>query len=68
ELLFKFFYFSLLIFANIGIVKIVPESMLAETLVIFETILSFVTIIFILSDFLSLKESLNRLMEKDKKK
>ncbi|MEI1278169.1 ion transporter [Leptospira venezuelensis] len=57
-LFFKFFYFSLMIFTNIGIIKIIPESTEAEILVIFEAILSFITIIFILSDFISLKESL----------
>ncbi|PJZ54985.1 ion transporter [Leptospira adleri] len=59
-LLFKFFYFSLMIFTNIGIIKIIPESTEAEVAVIFEAILSFITIIFVLSDFLSLKESLGR--------
>ncbi|PJZ78780.1 ion transporter [Leptospira neocaledonica] len=59
SLFFKFVYFSLMIFTNIGIIKIVPESTEAEILVIFEAILSFITIIFILSDFLSLKESLS---------
>ncbi|MGJ4750945.1 ion transporter [Leptospira kmetyi] len=57
---FKFFYFSLMIFTNIGIIKIVPESTSAEVLVILEAILSFITIIFVLSDFLSLKESLGK--------
>ncbi len=65
-LAFKFFYFSLMIFANIGIIKIIPESTESEILVIFEAILSFITIIFVLSDFLSLKESLSkRLASKD---
>ncbi|MGJ4747317.1 ion transporter [Leptospira sp. SA-E8] len=59
SLFFKFVYFSLMIFTNIGIIKIVPESTEAEILVIFEAILSFITIIFILSDFISLKESLS---------
>lgn len=59
-LAFKFFYFSLMIFTNIGIIKIVPESTSAEILVILEAILSFITIIFVLSDFLSLKESLGK--------
>lgn len=60
SLIFQFFYFSLMIFTNIGIIKIIPESTAAEILVIFEATLSFITIIFVLSDFLSLKESLER--------
>ncbi|MBW0434785.1 ion transporter [Leptospira yasudae] len=59
-LLFKFVYFSLMIFTNIGIIKIIPESTTSEILVIVEAMLSFITIIFILSDFLSLKESISR--------
>ncbi|RHX86680.1 ion transporter [Leptospira stimsonii] len=59
-LAFKFFYFSLMIFTNIGIIKMIPESAETEVIVIFEAILSFITIIFVLSDFLSLKESLGR--------
>ncbi|TGK04179.1 ion transporter [Leptospira langatensis] len=57
---FKFFYFSLMIFTNIGIIKIIPETTESEILVILEAIVSFITIIFVLSDFLSLKESLSR--------
>jgi hypothetical protein len=61
---FKFFYFSLLIFSNLGVVKVLPETSAAEALVMFEAILSFITIIFILSDFISLKESLNEYIKK----
>jgi hypothetical protein len=61
---FKFFYFSLLIFSNLGVAKVLPETLAAEGLVMFEAILSFITIIFILSDFISLKESLNEYIEK----
>ncbi|EPG66804.1 ion transporter [Leptospira wolffii] len=60
-LAFKFFYFSLMIFTNIGIVKVIPESTEAEILLILEAAISFITIIFVLSDFLSLKESLSRI-------
>jgi hypothetical protein len=59
QTVFKFFSFSVLIFSNLGVAKIIPESMTAEALMIFEAMLSFITIIFILSDFVSLKESLN---------
>jgi hypothetical protein len=64
---FKFFYFSLLIFSNIGVAKVLPETSAAEALVMFEAILSFITIIFILSDFASLKESLSEYIKKKNK-
>lgn len=66
--LFKFFYFSLMIFTNIGIVKMIPETTEAEILVILEALISFVTIIFVLSDFLSLKESLFSAFSERKKR
>jgi hypothetical protein len=56
--LFKFFYLSFLLFTNMGVANVVPVSMPAECMVMFEAIVSFMTIIFILSDFVSLKESL----------
>ncbi|AOP34071.1 hypothetical protein A0128_09580 [Leptospira tipperaryensis] len=49
-----------MIITNIGIIKIIPESTEAAIIVLFEAIFSFITIIFVLSDFLSLKESLGR--------
>ena len=55
---FKFFYFSVLIFSNLGIANILPASSATEFLVMLEAIFSFITIIFILSDFVSLKDSL----------
>ena len=58
EAAFNFFYFSFLIFSNIGITTILPLSIVAKCLTIFETTLSFITIIFMLSDFISLKQSL----------
>src|ERR1700739_4254238 len=63
---FDFFYFSLLIFSNIGMASILPETITAKSLTMFEAILSFVTIIFILSDFISLKESLTSYLSKKK--
>jgi hypothetical protein len=54
---FEFFYFSLLNFSNFGFGDITPVGMLSKTIVTFEIIISFITIIFILSDFVSLKES-----------
>lgn len=54
---FEMVYFSLLNFSNFGFGDITPVSMFAKTIVTFEIIISFITIIFILSDFVSLKES-----------
>lgn len=67
ERLFDFFYYSLLIFSNIGMATILPETIAAKSLTMFESILSFVTIIFILSDFISLKESLTNYVSKKRK-
>jgi hypothetical protein len=59
--LFKFFYLSFLLFTNMGVANVVPVTMAAECMVMFEAIISFITIIFILSDFANLKESLNKI-------
>ncbi|MGZ3866691.1 MAG: ion channel [Bacteroidia bacterium] len=66
EKLFDCFYYSLLIFSNIGMATILPETLAAKSFTMFESILSFVTIIFILSDFISLKESLSAIKERKK--
>jgi hypothetical protein len=59
--LFKFFYLSFLLFTNMGVANVVPVTMPAEFMVMFEAIISFITIIFILSDFANLKASLNKI-------
>lgn len=56
--IFKFFYLSFLLFTNMGVANVVPVTMAAECMVMFEAIISFITIIFILSDFVNLKDSL----------
>lgn len=56
----KLLFFSILIFSNLGVATVLPENMISEFLMVTEAILSFVTIILILSDFISLKESLNK--------
>jgi hypothetical protein len=58
EEVFKFFYFSVLIFSNLGVATVVPSSIPAEFIMMTEAVLSFITIILVLSDFISLKESL----------
>jgi hypothetical protein len=54
---FELFYFSLLNFSNFGYGEILPVSLTCKVLVMIEILISFVTIIFVLSDFVSLKES-----------
>ncbi len=58
ELIFEFFYFSALNFMFFGYGDITPQSIPAKLLVLTEITLAFVTVIFLLSDFISLKESL----------
>ena len=57
---YELIYFSLLNFSNFGFGEIVPVSLFAKSIVTIEIIISFITIIFILSDFVSLKESFSR--------
>jgi len=57
---FELMYFSLLNFSNFGFGEIIPVSMFGKTIVTIEIIISFITIIFILSDFVSLKESFEK--------
>lgn len=60
EVYFKMFYLSFLLFTNMGVANVVPVAIPAECLVMFEAISSFATIIFILSDFVSLKDALTK--------
>lgn len=66
HVLYEFFYYSLLGFTNFGYGVLMPESLTAKTLIILEIILSFISIIFILSDFISLKESVSKLKTQKK--
>jgi hypothetical protein len=59
ELVFEFFYFSVLNFTFFGYGDITPQTVPAKLLTMTEVILAFVTVIFLLSDFISLKESLS---------
>lgn len=58
ELLFEFTYFSVLNFTFFGYGDITPQTIPAKLLTVTEVVLAFVTVIFLLSDFISLKESL----------
>ena len=59
ELVFEFFYFSVLNFTFFGYGDITPRTVSAKLLTMTEVILAFVTVIFLLSDFISLKESIS---------
>ena len=67
EKVFNFFYYSFLMFSNIGMATILPETIVAKSITMFEVILSFVTIILFLSDFIGLKKSLTNYIKKTKK-
>ena len=58
ELVFECFYFSVLNFTFFGYGDVTPQTIPAKLLTMTEIILAFVTVIFLLSDFISLKESL----------
>ena len=67
ELIFEFWYFSVLNFSFFGYGYLMPISVASKFVVLLEVILSFTTVFFILSDFVSLKESLSDQMKSKKK-
>ncbi len=58
EALFDFFYLSTLNFSFFGYSDILPQTVAAKLVNLTEIVLAFVTVIFLLSDFISLKDSL----------
>lgn len=60
ERVFEFFYFSGLNFMFFGYGDITPQTIPAKLLTLTEIALAFVTVIFLLSDFIALKESLRK--------
>lgn len=64
EVFFDCVYFSTLNFSYFGFGEIMPQTIFSKILVLTELIVSFLTIILILSDFISLKESLVRVRKK----
>lgn len=58
EALFDFFYLSALNFSFFGYSDILPQTVPAKLVNLTEILLAFVTVIFMLSDFISLKDSL----------
>ncbi|MEI8136025.1 MAG: hypothetical protein WCH21_01740 [Bacteroidota bacterium] len=58
EKVFDCFYFSVLNFSFFGYRDIIPVSIPAKTLMMIEASISFLTVILVLSDFISLKEGI----------
>lgn len=60
EELFNFFYFSCVTFSTIGYGEILPTSIFSKLLVIIESFTSLFTIVFIISNFSTIRDSLNK--------
>jgi len=58
EKVFEFFFYSILNMTNFGFGEVIPVTLAAKTITSLEVILSFVAIIFVLSDFMSLRDSI----------
>lgn len=66
ELVFETWYFSVLNFSFFGYGQIMPTTIPGKLIIIMEVLMSFVTLVFILSDFLSLKDSIAEHLKKKK--
>jgi hypothetical protein len=64
ELLFECFYFSALNFSYFGYGDITPANIPAKLVTLTGILLGFMTVIFILSDFVTLKESISATEDK----
>ncbi len=60
EVMFECYYFSFLNFTFFGYGDITPQTIPAKLVTMMELLLAFFTVIFLLSDFISLKDSLRR--------
>ena len=60
ELLFECFYFSVLNFSFFGYGSIMPVHIPGKVVMLLEVVTAFSTVIFLLSDFVSMKESMQR--------
>ncbi len=58
RMVFEFIYISTLSYTNFGFAEALPVSGFAKLIIIFQDIISYAMTIFILADFVSLKESL----------
>jgi hypothetical protein len=65
ELLFECYYYSFLNLTIYGVVEIVPKTISAKLILIFQEALMFLTLIYILSDFISLRDSIRESLRKD---
>jgi len=63
ETVFEFIYVSTLNFTFFGYGDVTPQTVPAKFMTITEILLAFITVIFLLSDFISLKESLRKRQE-----
>jgi hypothetical protein len=61
-------YFSTLNFTFFGYGDVTPQTIPAKLITMSEVLLAFVTVIFLLSDFISLKESLGKPVSSDQPK
>jgi len=59
-LLFECFYFSVLNFSFFGYGDIIPANIPGKVIMLLEVVTAFSTVIFLLSDFVSMKESMRR--------
>jgi hypothetical protein len=59
-LVFEFFYYSALNFMFFGYGDVTPQTIPAKVMTLTEISLAFITVIFLLSDFISLKESIRK--------
>lgn len=57
---FDCFFYSVLNFSFFGFGDIMPQTIAAKVVTLLEVVLAFFTVIFLLSDFISLKDSLRR--------
>jgi len=60
ELLFECFYFSVLNFSFFGYGDITPAHIPGKVIMLLEVVTAFSTVIFLLSDFVSMKKSMRR--------
>lgn len=58
QVIFECFYFSVLNYTNFGYGEIIPKTVPAKSLVMLEDLISFMTILYILTDFITLKQSI----------
>lgn len=67
EHLFEFFFYSVLNFSFFGFGDVTPQTVPAKLITLLEVVLAFFTVIILLSDFISLKDSLRAEEKKNPK-